>query len=137
LFLSDFAGHFTPLAELGKLTRIPSKMILRITPPSTSAPTTPKLPSSGSASSSSPTDINPTHGVINFEIPYEELEFGKVLGQGSFGEVRAGYWRGTEVAIKANIIQDDKDRQEFIREAKLMVNLRPHVRTSASLLLAH
>jgi serine/threonine protein kinase len=35
------------------------------------------------------------------ELRYEELEVGPVIGEGSFGTVRSGWWRGMHVAIKA------------------------------------
>ena len=35
-----------------------------------------------------------------FNIAYSELEFGKLLGKGSQGEVFRAKWRGSEVAVK-------------------------------------
>jgi serine/threonine protein kinase/ankyrin repeat protein len=35
------------------------------------------------------------------ELKYEELEVGPIIGEGSFGTVRSGWWRGMHVAIKA------------------------------------
>lgn len=36
----------------------------------------------------------------NLEIDSEELSFGRLLGNGGFGQVWSGLWRGTPVAIK-------------------------------------
>lgn len=33
-------------------------------------------------------------------IPYKEIEFGRALDRGAFGEVYYGLWRGNDVAIK-------------------------------------
>lgn len=33
-------------------------------------------------------------------IPYNEVEFGRALDRGAFGEVYRGVWRGNDVAIK-------------------------------------
>jgi len=67
---------------------------------------------------------------INFEIPLAEIKFGGEIGKGSFGAVRAGFWRGTEVAIKTASVAKDEQKQAFIKEAQLMCSLRPHVRAT-------
>ncbi len=36
----------------------------------------------------------------SLRIGYGELQLGKVLGKGFFGEVRQGTWRGSDVAVK-------------------------------------
>jgi serine/threonine protein kinase len=57
-------------------------------------------------------------------IPYDELQILSLLGSGSFGNVYEGKWEGSKVAIKCcKIAQQQSD---FLREANLMVNLRPH-----------
>ena len=45
-----------------------------------------------------------SHPVLNpdCEIDHKELTFGKVIGQGAFGRVHEGEFRGTKVAIKVN-----------------------------------
>jgi len=57
-------------------------------------------------------------------IDESELEYGKVLGSGSFGVVYKGNWRNAAVAIKecTNVANMD----DFLEEAKLMLKLRPH-----------
>eukprot|EP00002_Diphylleia_rotans_P000457 TRINITY_DN1023_c0_g1_i11.p1 TRINITY_DN1023_c0_g1~~TRINITY_DN1023_c0_g1_i11.p1 ORF type:complete len:2307 (+),score=387.96 TRINITY_DN1023_c0_g1_i11:43-6963(+) len=59
-------------------------------------------------------------------VKYSDLEFGKLLGAGSFGEVFAGEWRGTEVAIKRINAKklDKKAIQSFKDEVAVMVQLR-------------
>jgi len=34
------------------------------------------------------------------ELKFDEIELGPVIGEGSFGSVRSGYWRGMNVAVK-------------------------------------
>ncbi|GAM26086.1 hypothetical protein SAMD00019534_092610 [Acytostelium subglobosum LB1] len=61
-------------------------------------------PLSQFSSSSSPWDGNSVSSSLGlspeYEIDFSELEFGPVLGKGFFGEVKRGYWRETDVAIK-------------------------------------
>eukprot|EP00002_Diphylleia_rotans_P016600 TRINITY_DN322_c0_g2_i1.p1 TRINITY_DN322_c0_g2~~TRINITY_DN322_c0_g2_i1.p1 ORF type:complete len:2542 (+),score=316.64 TRINITY_DN322_c0_g2_i1:99-7724(+) len=59
-------------------------------------------------------------------IPYKEIRFGKLIGQGSFGDVYCGEWRGTEVAIKKLTDRKiDQDlMQSFVSEISVMVDLR-------------
>lgn len=58
-----------------------------------------------------------------FEIRFEELEFGELIGVGGFGKVYHAYWRGDEVAVKAARQDPDEDINvtvESVRqEAKL------------------
>jgi hypothetical protein len=44
----------------------------------------------------------------------------------SFGIVWLGKWRGSGVAIKESKLTDPEQREEFFKEAKLLLNLRPH-----------
>jgi len=56
-------------------------------------------------------------------IPPDQLQLGEKIGQGSFGAVYKGKWKGTLVACKcAQAVQSI----EFLKEAELMINLRPH-----------
>lgn len=41
----------------------------------------------------------------DFEIPYRELTTKELIGQGAFGRVFNGKWRGTPVAIKMLVCQ--------------------------------
>jgi hypothetical protein len=62
-------------------------------------------------------------------IAFEELAFEKKLGQGAFGIVYAGKWRGsTRVAIKQSTVLsvDEEAIEAFKKEALLMLSLRPH-----------
>jgi len=63
------------------------------------------------------------------EIPMSELEFGRQIGRGAFGEVFRGRYRGTDVAIKRLCVLDgaDSDRRalsEFKRELSFLTRLR-------------
>jgi tRNA A-37 threonylcarbamoyl transferase component Bud32 len=64
----------------------------------------------------------------NWAIPMDQIVVEKKVGEGSFGTVYAGVWRGGKVAIKT--IQGDNFSQheldEFLAEAEVMSKLRPH-----------
>ncbi|EGG25012.1 non-receptor tyrosine kinase [Cavenderia fasciculata] len=49
----------------------------------------------------------------DFEIGYDELEFGELLGKGFFGEVKKGAWRETDVAIKVIYRDQFKSKTSF------------------------
>jgi hypothetical protein len=50
----------------------------------------------------------------DWEIAYEELDVGDMLGRGGFGEVYKAKWKGSEVAVKVvgagTISKDGRDR---------------------------
>jgi subtilisin-like proprotein convertase family protein len=56
-------------------------------------------------------------------IPYAQLVFKHEIGAGGFGKVFVGEWQRTKVAIK---VAAYSSAEEFTREAKLSVYLRPH-----------
>jgi len=59
-----------------------------------------------------------------------DLAFDRTVGEGQFGTVYKGYWRGTTtVAIKKlhkELVEDRTMVKEFIREGELMVKIPPH-----------
>jgi predicted Ser/Thr protein kinase len=57
------------------------------------------------------------------DIPYSELKFVREIGAGAFGKVFLGEWQKTRVALKISSISSS---EEFIREAELLITLRPH-----------
>jgi len=59
-------------------------------------------------------------------IPFSEVIVDQEIGRGSFGTVYKGRWEGVQVAIKVCSTVEQKQLNEFITEAKLMLNLRPH-----------
>lgn len=56
-------------------------------------------------------------------IPYSQLVFKREIGAGGFGKVFVGEWQRTKVAIK---VASSASAEDFTREAKLSVYLRPH-----------
>lgn len=62
-----------------------------------------------------------------YEIDFSEIQLDKKIGSGSFGDVYRGTWRGSLVAVKKlqrNLSQNEES--DFLKEALLMCNLRPH-----------
>jgi serine/threonine protein kinase len=58
------------------------------------------------------------------QIPLNELEIGKEIGEGRFGRVCVGKWKKYRVALK--FCQNRGQMDEFMREANLMISLPPH-----------
>ncbi|EGR32266.1 protein kinase family protein, putative [Ichthyophthirius multifiliis] len=57
----------------------------------------------------------------NFIISFKELEFGKKIGEGSYGEVYQGNWLGQDVAIKIiNIIEDIALGMRYLHGIKVL-----------------
>ena len=65
-------------------------------------------------------------GLSDWHIPMEEIEIGDRLGAGSFGEVKYGIWKGTEVAVKIifDIDSNSSALEEFYAEVQVMAKLR-------------
>eukprot|EP00727_Mastigamoeba_balamuthi_P010674 m51a1_g6229 putative acyltransferase (1469) ;mRNA; f:253709-261190 len=59
-------------------------------------------------------------------IDYKEIRFDRVIGEGAFGVVRAGRWRGVPVAIKEirKSMMDPTMEQDLKREVDLMERMR-------------
>jgi len=59
---------------------------------------------------------------------YEELTIKERLGQGAFGEVYLAQWRKMACAVKIIKRTDvtNEVKQEFLAEATLMMNMKPH-----------
>ncbi|GJP48177.1 hypothetical protein CLOM_g7451 [Closterium sp. NIES-68] len=60
-------------------------------------------------------------------IDFNELRLGIRVGIGSFGEVFRAVWRGTEVAVKRLLLQDDpspEEYEDFYNEISLLSRLR-------------
>jgi len=64
----------------------------------------------------------------SWEIDYTELEILKEVGQGAFGVVYAAIWRNAECVVKKmnSNITDQQEIDNFLKEATIMKNLRPH-----------
>lgn len=50
-----------------------------------------------------------------WDIPFEEVRLGEVIGRGRFGEVKKGHWHG-EVAVKLLNMDDDQALEQFKRD---------------------
>ena len=63
--------------------------------------------------------------VIPEIIPHDDLNLGKQIGRGSFGEVYACLWRGIAVAFKKLLHQSvsKKRKQKFVKEIEVLVTL--------------
>jgi len=63
---------------------------------------------------------------FDWEIPYEELQFGPKIGEGTYGVVYKGRWHGTPVAIKklkySKVTQEILD--DFRKEVAILAKLR-------------
>jgi len=80
--------------------------------------------------SKSPSSLSLTLESTTLDINFVELKFAQEVGRGAFGVVYKGLWRGGDVAIKrmlteANVMKEN-DVADFLNEAQLMKNLRPH-----------
>ena len=66
------------------------------------APVTPQASGAVPPQSGSPTAKGPRKGTViaDSEQPFEDLQLGPLLGQGSFGKVYRGMWSGAPVAVK-------------------------------------
>jgi hypothetical protein len=48
------------------------------------------------------------------------MNFGKVLGAGSYGEVREAIWKGKLVAAKSMKMENDVTMTDFMKEIKFL-----------------
>ena len=63
------------------------------------------------------------------EIEITEIDMGKLVGGGSFGQVYAGTWRGTAVAVKllrgaSELDHDPRTLRDFRAEVRMLSRLR-------------
>jgi predicted Ser/Thr protein kinase len=64
------------------------------------------------------TETETLKGLSPSEIPLNELEIGKEIGEGTYGRVRVGKWRKYRVALK--FCQNVQNINEFLAEANIM-----------------
>eukprot|EP01113_Clastostelium_recurvatum_P027404 TRINITY_DN3304_c0_g1_i4.p1 TRINITY_DN3304_c0_g1~~TRINITY_DN3304_c0_g1_i4.p1 ORF type:complete len:1640 (-),score=340.10 TRINITY_DN3304_c0_g1_i4:13-4932(-) len=104
-----------------------SQALLPPLPPSMTSSTSSTSSSTSTSSSNLADSDNATPGGADWEIPYDELEFGVVVGKGFFGEVKHGSWRDTDVAIKIIYRDSFKSRSSyemFQNEVRILSRLR-------------
>jgi hypothetical protein len=77
--------------------------------------------------------VDPEAGEMDWGIPDDQISMTGILGEGAFGTVHKGKWRGTPVAVKtlkrlANATADKVAMAEFRTELALIQHLHhPHV----------
>ncbi|CAD7701403.1 unnamed protein product [Ostreobium quekettii] len=73
-------------------------------------------------------DGAPAEVDVDYQIDESELELEARIGMGSFGEVYKGYWRGTDVAVKRILEQDQEFTEQLVKEFRseiaIMMRLR-------------
>lgn len=71
-----------------------------------------------------PTVFGLAHGASDkWEIPKSEINLGRKLGAGQYGDVYEGRWKGTvHVAVKT--LKDTMEVKDFLQEAAIMKKLR-------------
>jgi hypothetical protein len=60
---------------------------------------------------------------FEWEIPYSEIQVGSKLGEGTYGVVFAGKWRGTAVAVKklkGDALKTESVLQDFRKELNML-----------------
>jgi hypothetical protein len=60
----------------------------------------------------------------NYTIPFSEFSVVKEFGEGHYGRVCLGKWKGTLIALK--FCRNDDDIDQFLREAQIMITIPPH-----------
>ncbi|CAG2179221.1 unnamed protein product, partial [Oppiella nova] len=63
------------------------------------------------SSPSDPMDVCTSSPVFANEINSSEIKLAEVVGKGTFGVVRRGFWRGQEVAVK--LIETEQEKKAF------------------------
>ncbi|GAB4850794.1 hypothetical protein Ancab_030094 [Ancistrocladus abbreviatus] len=82
--------------------------------------------SCGSTSSSAMNKVDMETDCLDYEIMWEDLTIGELIGQGSCGIVHHGLWYGSDVAIKVFTKQEYSEEAllSFRKEVSLMKRLR-------------
>lgn len=57
---------------------------------------------------------------IDAQIPIKELGFGKIIGQGSFGVVHKGVYKGSDVALKSMKLPPGTDALSLPTEVSML-----------------
>ena len=60
------------------------------------------------------------YSTIELLVDMKELEFGPVIGRGSFAEVHRGKWKGEEVALKRIRLPPGGDPSVFPKEVQVL-----------------
>eukprot|EP01102_Stenamoeba_stenopodia_P008171 TRINITY_DN2329_c0_g1_i1.p1 TRINITY_DN2329_c0_g1~~TRINITY_DN2329_c0_g1_i1.p1 ORF type:complete len:1416 (-),score=301.38 TRINITY_DN2329_c0_g1_i1:218-4465(-) len=73
---------------------------------------------------------NPEREKASWEVSADEIEFGKMIGRGAYGEVYEGKFRGKRVAIKKLLgtIRQEDVFKSFVKEIEFLAKFKnPHV----------
>jgi len=63
---------------------------------------------------------------LSWEIPWSDISIEKEIGEGSYGKVFKGIWKGKEVAVKQLREAKEESLKEFLSEIEVMKKIRLH-----------
>jgi len=61
---------------------------------------------------------------VDLSMEYHEIQFGELVGRGSFANVHKGVWRGQTVALKRIQIPSGMDKSQVVANSREVAALR-------------